>query len=387
MKNINSKSLSVNDKIKANETALNQMSNELLELKKTISGGVISPALKKDLDNLNKIVEEKKQVIAELTKNTRTIEKHLDEKKEFIKELGTDLKDQTKQLEIASKKIFETEGIITTLKNKLNSLNKENHQKEIQIENLKSENHNYEKELMSMKNKIKIFETKLDIISKQKIELLKSQEDSKLALDRLTQERKQKSTNQSLEKEEAEKIIFSLKENNKRKITSLMQEYTRKISLLTSQKNLLKKQIERKDIIIRNKEQKEKLFLEEINAKFNSVLTSSPKTISREEISQDFAEIKQKPAKVFQSNDFENPDEIIIENEEVPVEQFYDYNRGKVEFAEMNPEQNINDITAIIESGLEHSDSKQSIIMSLLNAGYTKENIDSAFSIVNNQNN
>jgi len=296
----------------------------------------------KETKDLQKELQEKKEVIATLIDDLKPLEEEITTKDQFIKELGGKLEDNAVEMQ----KLIE--------KNEANNIRLEKLNQLLDVKKKESakvteENEELKKEIFRQKNKLATLEAKTfqtdDKNQKLTNELIHAR-----------QQLKQASTEKNIQIEKLKKELektqdehLQYKQDEEAKKERLMELHAKKITMLNAQIASMKAQLERTEKEIKARTEKEKALISDFAGRLKDITAPN-----------------------------DTPDTPSFEQEEeyTPSTDFYDRVTADVVGYE---ESKVEEIMPMVEIAMQQGESKEKIQRSLKNSGYKEKEIIEVF--------
>jgi chromosome segregation ATPase len=334
------------EKLRKNQEKLVELKEEILNIR---SGTAVFPELTDNFEKFRSDLESKNSLVKELISDLKPLEVDLAQKDKMLEDINEKIKAQAEQIEMLSKKLLDTkadfekvnannndlkkavaekESLLKVMRDKLN-------EKTTQLNDSLKKNKEFEesmalkkKEEFAVVNKIGALEKHVvstdDQNQKLLYELMKQNERIKELEDELSNKRKLFDSKIA----EFEKSLDALEKKNEEEKGFLIKRYSKKLAIMDATIAALKSRISEQEAVVGSKLRKEQDLIKEFNARMQDLISTKP------------------------GADYLNS-------------------------------QKIEEISSMIEMALDNGSEIEDIKNSLLSTGYSENEIEKAFSLLN----
>lgn len=372
------------ERLRKNQEKLAELKEEILNIRSGNSSFIEVNKIS-NIEKFRSELESKNSLVKELISDLKPLEVDLAQKDKMIEDINEKIKAQAEQIERISKKLLDTKTEFEKVSETSNALEKSVAEKEGLLKVLRDKLNEKTTQLNDALKKNKEFEESISLKKKEEFAVANrigalekhvvstDDQNQKLLYELMKQNGKIKELEEELSNKkklfdskisEFENSFDALEKKNDEEKSFLIKKYSKKLALMDATMAALRSRISEQEAVVGSKLRKEQELIKEFNKRMQDLMSTKPDQNSQSSVLDRVPDLE--PA-----TDFSEFDEKESEFENVEG------------FSNQNAPSRVEEISSMIEMALDNGNAPEDIKSSLLSTGYSKKDIEKAFSLLN----
>ncbi|MBN1544555.1 hypothetical protein JW898_03785 [Candidatus Woesearchaeota archaeon] len=384
------------DRLRKNQEVISRFAEEFESLRQEMGGSGSDPAVRAELKRLKGELEDKRRLISEMIDDIKPVELDLSRREDVVNSMKQKIDDQSARIESLSKDILdsrrqlqdldrlntelrkqvaEKDGMVRVLKDKLA-------EKTSLLKGMDSRNSDLEQQIDAYRKQVFALNNKVGAVEKRVFST--DEQNQKLLYEMMRMKERLKSNDAALAEKgrvigsrEAEyaDALEQLRKEEEEKRLIIMKNHAKKVSLFNAALASMKVKLDKQQKVIEEKARKENALMSEFGERMKELMMTRFEPSETVSISPDDLRSFDEP----ESSGYAG--RMGVSDDDAPSGET-GMDSGTDDGGSSLPSK-IDEILPMIELAMDHGDDIDKIRHSLLSSGYSKADVENAFSSLN----